>query len=307
MDVSIIIINYKTTKLSISCIESIFEKTKGIDFEIILVDNDSQDNSLQVLKEKFNNKVIFIDAKENLGFGKANNLGAKYASGKYLFLLNSDTLLINNAIKILFDFIENNLNVGIVGGNLFDVNGKPMHSFKYNQFDLNSLKVCGFFKSLKHKLSGKLPNWEFNDTKKPMQIEGYITGADLMIRKSVFDEVGGFDKDFFMYFEESEMTYRVKKLGYNVFSVPDAQIMHLEGASTKSKSFSEKRQRMFNESAVLYFRKVYGEEQVPCCYKILITNCKKMRFRKLLQLDFDAVKKLNQEKNILKKLLKLVQ
>ena len=304
MQVSIIIVNYKTPRLCIECINSVFEKTIGLDFEIILVDNDSQDNSLQIIKEKFKDKVILVDAEKNLGFGKANNLGAKYAKGEYLFLLNSDTILRNNAVKYLYDFIKNDLSVGIVGGNLFDKEGNPAHSFKYNQFNLNNLKVPSFLKAMSHKLSGKPLDWEFNDTKEPIELNGYITGADLMIKKSVFEEVGGFDDDFFMYFEESEMTFRVKQLGYKVFSVPTAEIIHLEGASTKGKSFNERRQRMYNESAVKYFCKVYGEEAVKDCYKVMISNCNKVAFRKFLQFDFDAVRKLNKEKKILKDELK---
>lgn len=303
MDISIIIVNYKTPQLCINCINSVYEKTVGIDFEIILVDNDSRDNSLQLIKEEFGDKVILVDAKENLGFGKANNLGAKYAKGEYLFLLNSDTILKNNAIKHLYDFIITDPTVGIVGGNLFDEDGNHAHSFKLNQIDLSSLKVPSFFKAMRHKLSGKMTDWEFNDTKEPIELNGYITGADLMIKKSIFDEVGGFDKDFFMYFEESEMTVRVRQLGYKVYSVPAAEIIHLEGASTNGRSFSERRQRMFNESAVLYFRKVFGEERVRDCYKVMISNCNKVAFRKLLQFDFDAVKKLNKEKKILKEKL----
>ena len=300
MEVSVIIVNYKTPQLCINCINSVFEKTVGIDFEIILVDNDSQDDSLRIIKEEFGERVTLVDAKGNLGFGKANNLGAKYTKGEYLFLLNSDTILRNNAIKYLYDFIKQDSTVGIVGGNLFDNDGNPAHSFKYNQFDLSSLKVSGFFRTMWQKVSGKTQEWEFNDTKEPVELNGYITGADLMIKKSIFDEVGGFDSDFFMYFEESEMTFRVRQLGYKVYSVPEAEIIHLEGASTKGKSFSERRQRMFNESAVVYFRKVYGEESIVDCYKVMISNCSKVAFRNFLQFDFDATKKLRKEKKILK-------
>ena len=304
MDVSIIIVNYKTPKLCIDCINSVFEKTSGIDYEIIVVDNNSEDGSVEILREKFGDTVTVIDAKANLGFGRANNLGAEYASGNALFLLNSDTVLRNNAIKILYDFLYSDDGIGIVGGNLFDAEGRPAHSFKLKPVDLENLKVSGFWKSLKHKLFGVMPEKDFNDTGKELPIDGYITVADLMIKKSVFDEVGGFDKDFFMYFEETEMTCRVHAKGYKVYSVPSAEITHLEGASTKAKSFSERRQRMFDESAVLYFEKVYGKESVQGCYKILISNCKKVAFRKRLQLDFDAAKKLKNEKKTLQAELK---
>lgn len=304
MDVSIIIVNYKTPKLCVDCIHSVFEKTYGLVYEIIIVDNNSCDNSIDILKKEFGSQIKIIKSNSNLGFGKANNLGAEGANGKYLFLLNSDTLLKNNAIKILYDFIDKNRDVGIVGANLFDKNNKPTHSFKFNQIDQEGLKVYGLLKTVSFKLKRNPLEWEFNDSGNPLEIHGYITGADLMIKKSIFNEVGGFDKDFFMYFEESEMTYRVKQLGYKIFSVPDAQIIHLEGASTKTKFFSDKRQRMFNESAVIFFRKVYGENSVESCYKILISNCRKIAFRKFLQFNFDAVKKLNKEKSLLKEELK---
>jgi hypothetical protein len=300
MDVSIIIVNYKTPQLCIDCINSVFEKTQGIDYEIIVVDNDSQDNSIQILSDYFGDKIKLIDAKANLGFGKANNLGAKYAIGEYLFLLNSDTILRNNAIKILFDFISADKKIGIVGGNLFDANGKPAHSFMIKQIDLNGLRITSFFSAMRHKLFRVISNKEFNDTTMPIALDGYITGADLLISRSVFEEVGGFDKDFFMYFEESELTCRVHKFGYKVYSVPQAEITHLEGASTGRSSFSARRQRMYDESAIKYFRKVFGEESVGECYKVLISNYKKIRFRKLLQFDFDAAKKAKAERKILK-------
>ncbi|UVV84289.1 glycosyltransferase [Bacteroides thetaiotaomicron] len=106
MDVSVIIVNYNTKALTKSCIESIFSETCGIEFEVILVDNASSDGSKELFQ--IDERIIFIESNVNLGFGKANNLGYKYATGKYIFLLNSDTLLKNNAIKLFFDFAEKN-------------------------------------------------------------------------------------------------------------------------------------------------------------------------------------------------------
>lgn len=116
MDVSIIIVNYKTPELVVECIRSIREKTTGISYEIIIVDNDSKDNSLEIFSTELEEDIKVVVANENLGFGKANNLGAQHATGKYLFLLNSDTLLINNAIQILYQYIEKNNHIGVVGG-----------------------------------------------------------------------------------------------------------------------------------------------------------------------------------------------
>lgn len=105
MDISIIIVNFNTAKMTGECIESIYKHIHGIDFEIILVDNNSTDNSVAYLKEKFPDMEL-ISLKENIGFGRANNCGAKKAKGKYLFLLNSDTLLFDNALFSFFNFCE---------------------------------------------------------------------------------------------------------------------------------------------------------------------------------------------------------
>ena len=140
MDVSIIIVNYKTPELVVECIRSIREKTTGISYEIIIVDNDSKDNSLEIFSTELDEDIKVVVANENLGFGKANNLGAQHATGKYLFLLNSDTLLINNAIQILYQYIEKNNHIGVVGGNLFTSDMKASPSFAMQFDDLDSVK-----------------------------------------------------------------------------------------------------------------------------------------------------------------------
>lgn len=119
MDVSIIIVNYNTRQLTSNCIESIFKYTNGVSFEVILVDNASTDGSIDFFTN--DERIIFISSKENLGFGRANNLGYKVAKGRYIFLLNSDTLLLNNAIKIFCDTMSNvDGNIACIGTLLRD-------------------------------------------------------------------------------------------------------------------------------------------------------------------------------------------
>lgn len=259
MDISIIIVNYNTLELTKNTIQSILDKTKEINYEIILIDNDSNDGSKEFFSTSNYKKVIkFIKSNQNLGFGKANNLGINIAKGKYIFLLNSDTLLINNAIKILHEFMEENLNVGICGANLYDENKLPTHSYGKIPtifMDINDSIIKIYNKILKKRL-------DFNYTLKPLEV-GYITGADMFIRKSILEKVGSFDPDFFMYFEEAELTFRIKKQGYKVFAVPEAKIIHLEG---KSFNFKETRFRMMCESKYKYLYKVYGKKQVRYNY-----------------------------------------
>ena len=131
--VSIIIVNYNTAELLNDCIDSVQSKTVNVDYEIIVVDNNSEKGSLDHLIEKYPT-VNFIFSEENLGFGRANNLGATKARGKYLFLLNPDTLLVNNAIAILYDFMEVNPESGVCGGNLYKADNSPAISYHTMSF-----------------------------------------------------------------------------------------------------------------------------------------------------------------------------
>ncbi len=247
MDVSIIIVSYNTRELTKQCLESVLKKTEGIDFEIIVVDNNSQDSSGQMLKKEFPN-VKLIESEKNLGFGKANNLGIDAAIGRNIFLLNPDTILINNAIKILSDYLDKNENIGICGGNLYDEEMNPSYSFDKIPSLLQEINIL---LGNPNKLN---KNRNFNFTFKPMEV-GYITGADMMIKKSLLDKIGYFDPDFFMYYEETELTWRIKKSGYKIINIPNAKIIHLEG-----KSFNcnlDKIKRILT-SRKLFFKKTHG-------------------------------------------------
>jgi GT2 family glycosyltransferase len=231
MDVSVIIINYNTVRYLVNAIDSIFEKTKDIEFEIIVADNNSSDNSKYILQEKYGNAVIYLALSENVGFGRANNAVAEIAKGRNLFLLNPDTILINNAIKILSNYLDDHEQVAVCGGNLYNEEYKPIHSFRRTLspiFDELNRLFLGFPEKVVY---GK--NSMFNYTKEPIEV-GYITGADMMIRKKIFDNLKGFDKDFFMYYEESELSCRLHKLNYKIVCIPDAHIIHLEGKSFSS-------------------------------------------------------------------------
>lgn len=247
MDVSIIFVNYKTKDLTINAIKSVKEKTEGLIYEIFVVDNNSQDGSIEAIEQEFAD-IKIIKNPNNAGFGAANNLAIKQAKGKYIFCLNTDTLLVNNAIKIMFDFMEKeeNQNVGVCGGLLHDV-------------DLNVIHSGGRFPCLegvfwKFGLRYLLPKYyrkRYGLDCLATKIE-YVTGADIMFRKSVLDKVGLFDENYFMYFEESDLCYRIKKIGYLIKLINDAKIIHLEGKSTKDEL---KKKKWFKSSEFYYFKK----------------------------------------------------
>jgi glycosyltransferase, family 2 len=250
--VSIIIVNYNTKQLTLDCIRSIYKYTKDIDFEVIVVDNASSDNSVEAIRESFP-IVNVIEPKENLGFGRANNLGAKYAQGEYLFLLNSDTLLIENSIKKLYDFYTENqekLHIGVLGCTLVDKDLNLINSggdfptiWKYI-FDIPLRTINRIFKT-KHSSSTR---YIFNQ---PITKVDMVTGADMFLSKEIFDKVKGFDKRFFLYYEETNMEYNLTKLGYLHYIINHTKIIHLEGGSM---AYSNWKRKIIYNSQTLYFK-----------------------------------------------------
>lgn len=256
VDVSIIIVNYNTCKMTKECIDSVFENTKHITFEIILVDNASVDESKEVFEK--DNKIKYIYNQINVGFGKANNIGLEIAIGRNILFLNSDILLINNAIKILSDFLDKNNDAGACGGNMYNQHLQPSHSFGYFYpsilWEINVLS----YNFLVKMLYGK--NTDHNFSNRILEV-AHIIGADLMVKKEVLEKIGGFDPHFFMYREETELCYRISNMGYKLYSVPQAKIIHLEGKSVRKTTLEHKKVKWMLESnrtfLEMYHSKVY--------------------------------------------------
>lgn len=226
MDVSIIIVNYNTVHLILDCIASVIEKTKDIEYEIIVVDNNSCDAAASKLAERFDGYFKYVQLPDNVGFGKANIEGYKHASGRNIFLLNPDTLLLNNAIFELCSYIDRHDRVAICGGNLYDKDLRP--SLSHVQF--GDILTNILFKGPCRKL---FPNYFFNTSDKPLKVR-MISGANMMIKRTIIEEIGFFDPDFFMYCEDNEFCYRVRQHHYTIVNIPRSRIMHLEGRSSPS-------------------------------------------------------------------------
>ncbi|GAA4151353.1 glycosyltransferase family 2 protein [Chryseobacterium ginsenosidimutans] len=247
MQVSIIIVNYNTKVITNNCIDSIISKTQDIEYEIILVDNGSTDGSKEHFEQRDDIKYIY--SLENLGFGKANNLGNQHATGEFLFILNSDTILIENSIKILKDFFEINeskLNIGVLGAVLCDEN-------------LNMINTAGSFPQIKFYISDYL-NLFFKTKYKTYKKISFsditkvdmVSGADMFLRRKLFNEVSGFDEKFFLYFEETDLQKRIVNLSKINYITNQTKIIHLEGASSKVNNWKRK---IIQDSQTLYFRK----------------------------------------------------
>lgn len=233
LDLSIIIVSYNTRDILIDCIKSVIKNTKDVGYEIIVVDNGSKDGSSEGIREiaKKYPQVGLVDAKSNIGFGRANNLGAKKATGEHLLFLNSDTLVFDNAIKESLDNLKKIANTGVYSCKLLNENKSVQASgghfptlgnvFAW-QFFIDDLPIIGSLISSFH------PQLASYDRDKQMD---WVTGAFMIVPKKAFDEVGGFDENIFMYTEEMELCFRLKKLGYKTVYQNSPAIIHLGGSS----------------------------------------------------------------------------
>lgn len=256
MDVSIIIVNYNTTQLLINCINTIYQYTRDINFEIIIVDNKSPDRSIESINDKFP-EVKLISHFANIGFGGANNLGAEMAQGEFLFFLNPDTLLLNNSIKYFVDFFRKNddkLKIGALGSILLDkdynINGS--YSETYSSFSdeiINSIKSNISVQERKEKFLDQ-------DYKKV----AWVSGANLFIQKENFLKGGGFDENIFMYYEEVDLQKRLNEKGWYSYIIRAPRIIHLEGGSFNGKITISKKKII--DTSKLYFYKKHSSNNL---------------------------------------------
>ena len=234
--ISIIIVTYNSNEFIIDCLRSIQSRIIRVPKEIIIVDNNSSDDTL-LLIQSFNKEILIIRNLINVGYAVACNQGIKKANGSYVFLLNPDTQIVNEVEIIFSQFLEklDSKNVWCVGAQLLDGYGKDTKSFgKFpNIFDV-LFEQIGIKRILLRdwdKLTENKRHTNYLNTEVP-----YILGCNMFIRKSVLDEIGLFNEDFFLNFEETELAWRARKAGYRSIIIPEANIIHYSG-----KSFSDKK------------------------------------------------------------------
>jgi O-antigen biosynthesis protein len=255
-DISIVIVNYNVKDFLLQCLKSIKQASVGLSVQVIVVDNNSSDGSVDYLEPLFPG-VEFIRTPKNLGFAKANNTGFEKAYGKYVLILNPDTILAENTLKVMYDYMENHQEVGISGCKVLNPDGTfqmacrrgfptPWASFS---------KLFGLQKLFpKSRLFA-----QYNQTYKSIDETYYIDaliGAFMFARKSVIDETGGFDTAFFMYGEDLDLCYRASKSGWKIAYVHETSIIHYKGESTKRSSINELKH--FYEAMVIFTSKHYS-------------------------------------------------
>ncbi|HSW56702.1 MAG TPA: glycosyltransferase family 2 protein [Ignavibacteriaceae bacterium] len=241
MELSIIIINYNSKQVLLNCLHSLLQSPTNISSEIFVIDNASTE-SIKDVEQQFP-EIVFIFNEKNIGFAAANNIGIKESKGRYILLLNPDTIVNDDSFPPMIQYLEKHDDVGIVGCKIFNADGeieRSTHSFPSllkefvhaNEFIKNIIGydswIAGPLKKI-FRAKSLESYWDHNSIKEV----DHVTGACMMVKREAIDKVGLLDEAFFLYNEEVEWSLRMKQAGYKSVFVPDSSIIHLFGYSTK--------------------------------------------------------------------------
>jgi GT2 family glycosyltransferase len=228
-DIAVIIINYNTSRYTLDCIQAVIEKTsEGIAYQIIAVDNNSEPEDYKYLSDHFPKKshIQLYRSDINTGFGGGNMFGAQYAEAPYLLFLNNDSMLLNDCLALLKNFMDTHPKVGVCTAQNYDEHMNFVPSFDHNK----GLRRLLFGRGFLEKISpARYPKREkqYSD---PVKVD-WVNGAFMFFRTEAFNKAGGFDPGIFLYWEEMDICHRLRKKGYSTYLVPEAKVMHYQGKS----------------------------------------------------------------------------
>jgi GT2 family glycosyltransferase len=235
---SIVIVNYNVKNLLKKCLESIFKYEKDTRFEVIVVDNNSSDDSQKMLKTDFP-QVKLIENKRNLGFSAGCNQGIKQSQGKYVLLLNPDTELTPGGFKKMIDFMDSDPKVGICGPKMMDQEGNIQ--FSCRSFPSYLTAISSSQSILNRIFPDNLLSRKYllkeRDHSQIQEVD-WVSGSCLLAKREMFEKVGPLDERFYMYVEDVDLCYRAKKTGFSVFYFPPAVVIHHIGKSTQKKKIA---------------------------------------------------------------------
>lgn len=299
MDLSIIIVTYNSNTDIERCLDSVIEHTKEIKYEVCVIDNSSTDNTVELVQKYVSqySNIKCLSA-PNRGFNAGNNIGIKQTTGEYIALLNPDTILLNNAFKIILEGMNSIPNVGVCGGSLFNLDMTPAMSH-------------GSFPTLKEtflratRLRNDSTYYLADNTKKVMLVD-YPSGADFVFKRNLISQIGWLDEDYFLYFDETDYAFKIKQLGLKNYLFTEAKIIHAQGSSTDS--VSEFAQNTFLESFAKYLNKHVSKLEAKSLIYIRITELyvKKILFSILKPNDLKKKRFYENELNNYYKVLSLI-
>lgn len=259
--ISIIIVSWRVPMALERCILSIKKYLSSSPHEIIVIDNNSNDQTVEILQKKYPDVRLIIN-QTNLGFALANNIAASQANGEYLLILNPDTEFIDNSIEQAIDYCDSHQEVGICGINIINrdlsnqLSVRPLPNL-YSQI-ITLLKLNNIFPFINKKYLSRNFNYNLN------QVVDSISGACFLIKKDLWLKLKGFDENYFIWFEEVDLCYRCKMLGYLVYYYASARVIH-DGAQSFTQIMPKEKQKVFNHSLLYYFAK-----NKPCWQKYIL-------------------------------------
>lgn len=258
MDLSVVIVNWNSAEYVIPCVSSIHAQTKNLEFEVIVVDNASVDDSCRVIQERCPS-VKLVRSPRNIGFARANNLGFQHCSGRILLFLNPDTELHGPAINLMHASLDSSSEIGVLGCRLLN----PDLTLQTSCVHLlpTILNQAADNEHLRQ-LSPRLKFWGMRplfhpDSEKPVAVEG-VSGACQMIKREVFEKVGLFSTDYFMYMEDLDLCWKVRGIGKKVCYLHAATIVHHGGQSSRKRGAEDFSGPMQRESLLIFLRKSRG-------------------------------------------------
>lgn len=254
MDVSVIIVNYRVKYFLEQTLLSVQEALEGVSGEIVVVDNHSGDDSMEFIKARFPH-VVTIENKRNVGFSRANNMGIKKAQGRYTLILNPDTIIGKNTVSDCIAWMDSHSDCGAIGVKMLDGNGNFLPESKRSLPTpwVSFCKIFGLSALMPHSRLFARYRLLYLSKDKPHRVD-ILSGAFIFAKSEALKAVGGFDKDFFMYGEDIDLSYRLTKQGYSNYYVPTT-IIHYKGESTKKDSI--KYVRIFYQAMIIFFNKHY--------------------------------------------------
>lgn len=270
MKLSICIVSWNTRDLLKKCLASIYKYPPSCDFEVFAADNNSSDGTPDMVEKNFP-QVSLIKNKENLGFARANNQIIEKAKGKYILLLNPDTEVFAGSIDTLMNFLDNNKDAGVVAPKLVNSDGSLQRSCM-------GFPTLGAMAMRQLFLEALLP---FNPYTKKYLMSGFKhdkvaevdqpMGACLLVRKEIIDKIGPFDSGYYMFFDEVDLCFRIKKAGWKIFFDPASSVMHHGGTAVKKWS-PFKLSKVWTASRNHYFRKHHGLPAVRILHLLDLTK-----------------------------------
>ncbi|MEK7671678.1 MAG: glycosyltransferase family 2 protein, partial [Bacteroidota bacterium] len=239
MDLSVIIVNYNVRQFLENALASTYRAMEGLQGEVFVVDNASDDGSIEMVKTKFPH-VLLIENQANVGFAKANNAALKQAKGRYVLLLNPDTIVQEDTFKVMIRFFDENPDAGLAGCKILNPDGTFQlpcrRSFPTPWVAFT--KIFGLSTLLpKSKLFGKY-NLTYLNEDETYEVDA-VSGSLMFLRREAYEKVGGLDETFFMYGEDLDWCYRISKSGYKVYYVHSTKIIHFKGESTRRSEIDE--------------------------------------------------------------------